>query len=95
MPAAQIASPFGGEPVDEIPLAAAPLVKVLAQVKFPSLSMLRDESVINSYTSLLGHDYPLRQDRRGINFFITANGISQEQSNQRLSSMQAATRIGN
>jgi uncharacterized protein (TIGR04255 family) len=85
----QIPSPFGSEPIDEIHLSAAPLAKVVAQLRFPGLARLRDESVINSYASLLSDEYPLLQDRHGINFVITTEGVSQQQSTQRLWSMRS------
>ena len=35
-----MASPFGTEPVPEVPLERAPIVRVLAQVRFPELTKL-------------------------------------------------------
>jgi uncharacterized protein (TIGR04255 family) len=80
----QLSSPFGSEPIKEIHLARAPLVKVLTQIRFPSLSKLRDEETVTRLTSVFSDDYPLVQDQRAINLVITPTGVSQQQAGQRI-----------
>jgi uncharacterized protein (TIGR04255 family) len=85
----QLTSPFGDQPVEEIHLDRAPLAKVLAQIKFPGLSMLREESVVNSFVSFLDREYPLVQERRGLNLVITPEGVTQQASSQRIWSVRS------
>jgi uncharacterized protein (TIGR04255 family) len=85
----ETASPFGVEPIEEIHLDDAPLAKVLVQVRFPSLTVLRDDSVVSDFASLLGKEYPLLQEQRGINLLVTPTGVTQQQSNQRLWSLRS------
>jgi uncharacterized protein (TIGR04255 family) len=85
----ETASPFGVEPIEEIHLDDAPLVKVLAQVRFPSLAVLHDDSLVSTFASHLGKEYPVLQEQRGVNLLVTPTGVTQQQSNQRLWSLRS------
>lgn len=84
MPADQLSSPFGAEPVEEIRLSAAPLIKVLAQIKFPGLAILRNESVTSALASQLGPEYPVLEEQRGMNVLLTQGGLTQQPTEQRI-----------
>lgn len=85
----QLASPFGTESLRRIHLEAAPLVKIIVQLKFPSLAVLRDESVTDRLTSDFGKDYPVIQEQRGVNLLLTPTGLAQQPSNQRIWSLRS------
>jgi uncharacterized protein (TIGR04255 family) len=84
VPADQLSSPFGTEPVEEIRLSAAPLIKVLAQIKFPSLAILHNESVTSTLAARLGLEYPVLQEQRGMNVLLTQGGLTQQPTEQRM-----------
>lgn len=89
MSAEQLASPFGEQFVEEIHLGRAPLAKVLAQIRFPGLSALREESAVNNFVSLLDREYPLLQEKRGINLVVSPSGVTQQATNQRIWSVRS------
>lgn len=89
MPAGQLSSPFSAEPVEEIRLSAAPLIKVIAQIKFPNLGILRDESVTSTLTSRLSQEYPMLQERRGMNVLLNQGVLTQQQTEQKIWSLRS------
>jgi uncharacterized protein (TIGR04255 family) len=89
----QLASPFGTEPLRRIHLEAAPLVKVIVQLRFPSLAVLRDESVTDRFASDFSKDYPVIQEQRGANFLLTPTGLAQQPSNQRIWSLRSGDEL--
>jgi uncharacterized protein (TIGR04255 family) len=85
----QPASPFGTAPLRRIHLDAAPLVKVVVQLRFPSLAVLRDDSVTDRFASHFGKDYPVISEQRGVNLLLTPTGLTQQPSNQRVWSLRS------
>jgi uncharacterized protein (TIGR04255 family) len=83
----ELASPFGEDPIEEVHLERAPLAKVLAQVRFPGLAILKDDSIVSTFASQLGKEYPVLQEQRGVNLLVTPTGVTQQQSNQRMWSL--------
>lgn len=58
-------SPFAGESPVEIPLSRAPLVKVLAQVKFPVNAKIDTVEGVAGFQEALSSDYPvMRQEQQ-------------------------------
>lgn len=58
------ADPLTVDPPDEIPLANAPLVRVIAQVRFPMVLAAEEPATAAAFQSTLGDDYPvLRQEQ--------------------------------
>lgn len=51
--------PTGSEPVEEIPLARAPLERVLCQVRFANLAVFRDEGYEEPFVRRLVEEYPI------------------------------------
>jgi uncharacterized protein (TIGR04255 family) len=51
---------FGDEPI-EIPLANAPLVRVVAQVRFPEILSIQDKNFIAPFQERIRRGYPLTQ----------------------------------
>jgi uncharacterized protein (TIGR04255 family) len=55
----QLTKPLGGPPPVEVPLARAPLEKVIAQVQFPPTFSIGAEATIAGFQNLLREQYPL------------------------------------
>ena len=51
--------PLGGAPPPEINLPRAPLVRVLAQVRFPGILKIENKDVVASFQEEIRRDYPL------------------------------------
>jgi len=84
-----ISSPFGAEDLPRVHLDRAPLVRVVAQLKYPSLAVLRGDSVADKFAAHFGKEYPVVEDQRGVNFLITPTGLTQQQSDQRIWSFRS------
>lgn len=54
-----ISNPFGDDPVDDVILADAPLVKVLAQLRFPANLEMEDRTALAGFQKALREDYPV------------------------------------
>jgi uncharacterized protein (TIGR04255 family) len=51
--------PFGGPAPPEVPLTHAPLVRVLAQVRFPDLATIADPSAVAPFQERIRSSYPI------------------------------------
>jgi uncharacterized protein (TIGR04255 family) len=51
--------PLGGPPPPEISLPRAPLVRVLAQVRFPGILKIDNKDVVSAFQEEIRRDYPL------------------------------------
>ena len=61
-------NPLTGSPPPEVPLANAPLIRVIAQVRFPLIASVEDRSFIGPLQEAIRSDYPvLRSEKsRGV-----------------------------
>jgi uncharacterized protein (TIGR04255 family) len=55
----QLPKPFSGRPPADIPLARAPLVRVLTQIRFPSILAMGDASIVAPFQDRIRANYPL------------------------------------
>lgn len=86
-----VASPFGNEQVAEVPLAAAPLVRVLAQVRFPRLAALvAGEDTANEFAAAMRADYPILNEQRELSVTITPEGVTQAPGTARVWQLRSA-----
>ncbi|MGA7088923.1 MAG: TIGR04255 family protein [Candidatus Dormiibacterota bacterium] len=72
--------PFGSGPVDEVPLAQAPLVRVLAQVRIPKLVTMSGSDLaptLDRVIHALAADYPIVTVQREQQITLTPGGIQQ------------------
>jgi uncharacterized protein (TIGR04255 family) len=91
MTAAVVALPFGSEPVDEIPLDRAPLVKVVAQIQFPRLSaLLGNEETVNQYAAAIRDEYPILNEQNNVVVTISPDGVSQHPGPSKVWVLQSA-----
>lgn len=72
--------PFGADPVEEVSLARSPLVRVLAQVRFPRLVAMSPQNIdttIGFVVEKLKDDYPIFGKQREVQVTLTPDGVSQ------------------
>ncbi len=73
--------PFAvGEP-GNVPLPSAPLVRAIAQVRFPALSLfhVRPDEVANHVIAALAADYPSKDEGKEVQLDITPEGVSRRE----------------
>lgn len=76
MPA--LPSPFGDEPLKEIPLPDAPLVRVVSQARFPQIASIEKREFVGTFQEAIRSDYPILREEHGIALMIGPNGVTQE-----------------
>jgi uncharacterized protein (TIGR04255 family) len=76
-------SPFGDEPLAEVPLPDAPLVRVVSQVRFPQLASIEKREFVGDFQEVLRSDYPILREEHGVAMVFGPGGIS-EQTGERI-----------
>jgi uncharacterized protein (TIGR04255 family) len=78
--------PFAVEEPGNIPLSSAPLVRTIAQVKFPHLTQfsINEDAVAQGVAAALAEHYPLMEVGREVSVTITTEGVSENRSATRL-----------
>jgi uncharacterized protein (TIGR04255 family) len=74
-----LSTPFDDEPLEEIHLASAPLVRVIGQLRYPQLASMADETVALAFAKEVSGDYPLFEEAREVNLLIADATISQQE----------------
>ena len=74
-----LSTPFGDEPLEEIQLASAPLVRVIAQLRYPQLASMADDTVAHAFAKEVSGDYPLFEEAREVNLLVAGATISQQE----------------
>lgn len=73
-----LTSPFGDEPVTDIPLANSPLVRVVAQVRFPRLSALvGTDELARAFAGSCRDEYPIFDAQQEMAITVGPGGVSQ------------------
>lgn len=70
----EVPTPFG-DPVTEIPLPEAPLIAVLAQVRFPPITSIAREEFIGPFQELIRHEFPVLRQEREMSVVLTPDGV--------------------
>jgi uncharacterized protein (TIGR04255 family) len=79
---------FGAERVAEIPLARAPLVNVLAQVRYPKIPLFGTEEGAASLRDQLRERYPILRQESALALVVSSSGVAQELSHSPLWRLQ-------
>ncbi len=80
-----LSSPFGDEEVEDVFLPDAPLARVVAQIRYPRLSVLAtDDAGANAIAAALRDTYPLLNEAQEVSVTITPEGVSQAPGGGRL-----------
>ncbi|MGW4299990.1 TIGR04255 family protein [Streptomyces sp. NPDC004646] len=80
---------FGDLPAIEVPLAKAPLTRVLAQIRFPSVPELMLPDGQYRFSQSLRSLYPIGRQQAGINLVIGPQGVTQQPSQNMLWQLQS------
>lgn len=77
VPTFEAAGPFSDEPVDDVKLADAPLVRVLAQLRFTGgLGVLRGDNPVGMFAPAFADaGYPLIEEGHQVNIELTPEGV--------------------
>ena len=67
-------TPFGPS-VQEVPLARAPLVNVIAQVRFPAVMKIEDSAFVANFQEAIRRDYPIMSPARQLGVLIGPGGV--------------------
>lgn len=74
--------PFGDGEITEVPLSRAPLLRVLAQLRFPPLVVLNKSSIESTLAPVLrklAREYPISEEGHEVQVEIGPEGIKQTQ----------------
>lgn len=86
--------PFSNEEPGNIPLPSAPLVRTIAQVKFPLLTQfsINGDAVASAVAGALVEHYPLLEVGQEVSMTLTADGPSEQRSTTRIWRLVSADR---
>lgn len=71
-------TPFGSEPLDEIPLAGAPLVRVLTQLRFEGLAAFARSEPLALFVESLLPKYPLLKEAHETEIVVGPEVVTQQ-----------------
>lgn len=69
-----VPTPFG-DPVPEVPLAAAPLIAVIAQIRFPPVTSITRAEFIGPFQERIRDAYPVLRQEREATVALTPQGV--------------------
>lgn len=75
-----ILNPFTDEQLDEVRLEPAPLVKVVAQLRFPAVASIAHQAFISPFQEQLRGRYPVLRQEQEMQAVIAPQGIMAESS---------------
>lgn len=67
-------TPFGAEPAPEVPLTHAPLVRVIAQLRFPLIASIEREEFIGPFQEAIRETYPILRAVQEAGITVTTQG---------------------
>jgi uncharacterized protein (TIGR04255 family) len=70
-------SPFGDEAIAEVHLPKAPLVYVVAQIRYPLAAQLRDESGVQAFAAVMRDEYPVLHRDQAMGVLLSPEGVTQ------------------
>lgn len=70
-------NPLIAPPPKEVPLKKAPLVRVIAQVRFPLITSIENQIFIGSFQEAIRNKYPILQPEQTRSFVLASQGIMQ------------------
>jgi uncharacterized protein (TIGR04255 family) len=77
-----LATPFGDEPLREIPLPDAPLVRVVAQLRFAEIASVVKREFIGAFQEAIREGYPILREERGLALVVGPEGVAQQSTEQ-------------
>lgn len=77
-----VINPFGEEPLEEVRLEPAPLVRVLAQLSFPPVVSIAQETYIAPFQERLRARYPVLQPETAVEAVLGPQGLIQQSTSK-------------
>jgi uncharacterized protein (TIGR04255 family) len=77
-----LATPFGDEHLREIPLPDAPLVRVVAQLRFAEIASVVKREFIGAFQEAIREGYPILREERGLALVVGPEGVAQQSTEQ-------------
>lgn len=74
-------SPLTGPPPAEVPLSDAPLVRVIAQVRFPLIAAIEGRELVAPFQEAIRKAYPVLRPEQSRNVVFGPNGVMDTRSN--------------
>jgi uncharacterized protein (TIGR04255 family) len=74
----ELDSPFGEAPILEIPLPEAPLVNVVAQMRFPKIATIGQQDFIAPFQEALRDLYPIMRAEQQFAVVLSPEGVTQQ-----------------
>ncbi len=74
-------TPLTGPPPDEVPLSSPPLVRVIAQVRFPLIASLAKREFIAPFQEAIRKDYPVLRPEQTRGVVFGPQGVTEAGSN--------------
>lgn len=71
-------NPFLNHPPAEVPLPRAPLVRVLSQLRYPTIAIIEDLKAIAPFQEALRDTYPVLREEMNQNLVVSPSGSSVE-----------------
>ena len=72
----RLADPFASSPPPEVPLPAAPLVRVIAQVRFPTIAAISQTDFVAPLQQALQTRFPILRSEMGQTLVVGVHGIA-------------------
>lgn len=72
---AQINNPLVDPSPKEVPLKHAPLIRVIAQIRFPQILSIEKKDVVSSFQEAIRKNYPILQQEKTQGFIFGGQGI--------------------
>lgn len=83
-----VENPFDADPVEEVHLPRAPLVHVVAQVRFPLILALATEAGLAPLQALLSRDYPVLHLDSTVGVLLTSDGVTTQPQSEKVWRLQ-------
>ncbi|MFE3059103.1 TIGR04255 family protein [Nocardia sp. NPDC059239] len=87
-------NPFADQEPGNIPLSSAPLVRTIAQIRFPHLTHFatKEDAVAQGVAAALADQYPVMEIGQGVSVVITPEGVSESANTTRIWRVSSADR---
>lgn len=76
-----VANPLSGPPPEEVPLDDPPLIRVIAQLRFPPIASIETQRFIGPFQEAIRSNYPTLRPERSDRITLSPGGITPQESN--------------
>jgi uncharacterized protein (TIGR04255 family) len=76
----EVSNPFAGPAPAEVPLSSAPLLRVVAQVRFPLIASIERREFIGPFQEAIRGDYPVLRSEQTVGAVLGPHGVVETQA---------------